>query len=89
MIRIYPDTSVSHPVGADIVYKCERCGSILPSILETDYLECACGNLSLDKAADRFAIEDRAMLSYYQTNSNGTSGKARSFFSKLFFRSTQ
>ena len=89
MIRFYPEPSEGHPVGRNIVYKCEKCGTVLPSILETDYLECACGNLSLDKSAGRFGVDDPSYLSYYRTDAVDLPTKSKSFLARLFSRATQ
>ena len=89
MIRFSPEQSASHPVGYNIVYKCEKCGSILPSIPDTEYIECACNNLSIDKAAGRFSIEDPSQMSYYLTDAAPPAEKTSTIFGKLLSKITK
>ncbi len=51
------DPTSGHPAGYDLVYKCDRCGEVVPS-LPDDSVSCSCRNVRLDRDAGRLSVDE-------------------------------
>jgi hypothetical protein len=61
--RTYLDLSEGGgwPAGEDLYYECLRCGDIIPSLPDKN-LECACGNIAIDRDYGRFSAGDEQLV---------------------------
>lgn len=61
------DPEKGYPAGQSLRYECVLCGDTMPSF-PSEYVECKCGNLSIDVDAGRLSVENPITIKLYEAD---------------------